>query len=84
MIMQSFGRRGLLTRCVESQNRLVMRQQSARSFSVSSERRSTDPKKLEEDFNYCVNLVRERDREGFCECLHRIVLLLSLNVVFSP
>ena len=42
---------------------------AASSLSTSAEGRSNDPEQLKEDLNYCVNLVRERDREGFCEYL---------------
>eukprot|EP00977_Amphora_coffeiformis_P022844 scaffold11639_cov172-Amphora_coffeaeformis.AAC.21 len=68
MMTNRFVRRGLSARCLQSlhQQPLMARVVSARSFSESStEQRSTDPKKINEDFNYCVNLVRERDREGF-------------------
>lgn len=38
-------------------------------FSTSAEGKSaSDPQQLKEDFNHCVDLVRERDREGFCKC----------------
>ena len=56
---------------------------SARGFSASGgevQRRSYSPQQLKEDLNYCVNLLRERDREGFCKFVEVLGTTLFITV----
>ena len=59
--------------------RSFRRAPSAQCLATSAheaEDRRNDPEQLKQDFNYCVNLVRERDREGFCKSLLFVVVVV--------
>jgi len=44
----------------------------------NNQRNNNDPTLIQQDKAYCVNLVRERDGEGYCECRVSTVYIISL------
>lgn len=70
-------------------SKLVTKQQQRFFASNASKRSQYDSKKIKEDFAYCVNLVKERDGEGYRKltyssgCRYYVILTKITNAIYS-